>query len=78
MNSVSVADAALVNSYSMITLLANGFDIFFIKGNPLFSNGSKSLPKNPSDYPILCNWAFDNFTLADKPFVKFFRSLQTN
>ena len=78
MNSISVADAAPVNSYSMITLLANGFDIFFIKGNPLFSNGSKSLPKNPSDYPISCNWVFDNFILADKPFVKLFRSLQIN
>ena len=27
-------------------LLANGLSKFLIKGNPIFSNGSKSLPKN--------------------------------
>ena len=46
------------------TLLANGLRIFFVKGNPVFNNGPKSLPKNPPDCPILCNWVFDNFTLA--------------
>ena len=39
--------------------------------------GAKSLPKNSSDYPILCNWAFDSFILADKIFEKALRSLET-
>ena len=28
---------------------------FFMKENPVFRNGLKILPKNPLDYPILCN-----------------------
>ena len=41
----SVANAATVNPNSVKTLLVNGF----IKGNLVFSNGSRSLPKNHSD-----------------------------
>ena len=37
------------------TLLASGLSEFFNKGNPVFSNGPKSLPKDPPDSPILCN-----------------------
>ena len=37
------------------TLSANGLSTFPIKGNPGFSIGPKSLPKNPPDAPILCN-----------------------
>ena len=51
----SVADTAL-NLNGIKTLLANGFSTFFIKGNPVFSYGLKSLPKNPPDYPISWNW----------------------
>ena len=40
------------------------------KGNPDFSNCPKSLPRNTPDSLILCNWIFDNFTLADEPFAK--------
>ena len=58
-------------------LLANGFSTFSIKGNPVFSNGPKSLPKNPPDCPILCNWVFDNFILADERFEKALKSLET-
>ena len=36
-------------------LLANGLSTFPIKGNPVFNNGPKSLPKNPSDCTISCN-----------------------
>ena len=36
-------------------LLANGLSSFLIGGNPVFSNGPKSLPKNPPDCPVLCN-----------------------
>ena len=34
-------------------LLANGLSTFPIKGNPVSSNGLKSLPNNPSDCLIL-------------------------
>ena len=44
--------AAAIYSNSVETLLANGFNAFFIKSKPAFSNGPKSLPKNPPDYPI--------------------------
>ena len=48
---VSVADAAAVNPNSIKTLLEH----FSLKTNKCFSNGRKSLPKNPPDCPILCN-----------------------
>ena len=51
----SVADAAAVNPDEIKTLLAVGLSTFFIKGNPVFINDPKSLPKNLPDYPILCN-----------------------
>ena len=43
--------------------LANGYSTFFIKGKPVFSNGTRSLPKNPRDCPILHNWVFDDFII---------------
>ena len=55
----------------------NRFSTFFIKGKPVFSNGPMCPPKNLADFPILCNWVFDNFTLADKPFAKTLQSLKT-
>ena len=73
----SVADAAAVNPNGIKTLLANGLSTFPIKGNPVFSNGPKSLPKNPPDCPILCNWAFGNFILAYEPLEKALRSFET-
>ena len=36
-------------------LLAKGLRTFFIKDNPVFSSGPKSLPKIPHDYAILGN-----------------------
>ena len=36
-------------------LLANGLSTFPIKGNAVFRNGHKDLPKNPPDCSILCN-----------------------
>ena len=47
-------------------MLVSGLSTFPIKSNPFFSNGPKSLPKNPPDCPILCNCAFDNSTLAEE------------
>ena len=51
----SVADAAAVNPNSMKALLAKDLNSFFIKGNPDFSIGPKSQPKNPPDCTILYN-----------------------
>ena len=52
-------DAYLIQTFSyenaFKTLLADGLSTFFIKGNLVFSNGTKSLPKSPPYYPILCN-----------------------
>ena len=38
---------------SIKTLLANGLSAFFVKGEPIFCNGKKSLPRNPPDCIIL-------------------------
>ena len=46
---VSIADAAAGNPNGIKTLLANGLSTVFIKGKPVFSNGSKSLSKNHPD-----------------------------
>ena len=35
------------------------------------------LPKNLLDYPIWCNWLFDNYQLAQELFAKSLQSLQT-
>ena len=45
----SGADAAAVNPEGIKTLLANGLITFFINGNPVFSNGTSNLPRNPPD-----------------------------
>ena len=54
-----------MNPNGINTLLVNGLISFLIKGDPVFNNGPKSLPKISPDCPILCNWVFDNFTVAD-------------
>ena len=64
------ADVGGVDPGSIKTFLANGLSTFFIKGEPVFSNGPKSLPKNPTHCTILCNWVFDNFILVDEGFLK--------
>ena len=55
----SAADVAAVNPEGIKTLSANGLIIFFIKNNPVFSNGPRGLPRNPPDCTILDNWVFD-------------------
>ena len=45
----SVVDAAAVNPNGIKTLLANGLSTFYVKANPVFSNGPKSVLKNPPD-----------------------------
>ena len=57
---VSVADAADISLDGIQTLLAIGLSTFCIIGNPVFSNGPKSLPKNPPGCTILCNWVLDS------------------
>ena len=66
----SVADASAVNPNGIKTLSANSLSTYSIKGDPGFSNGPKSLPRNPPDCPILSNWIFNNFISADEPFAK--------
>ena len=66
----SVAAATAINPYGIKTLLANGLSTFPINDNPVFNNGTKSLPKNPLDCHILYNSVFDNFTLARELFAK--------
>ena len=73
----SVADAGSVNPNGIKTLLANGLSTFPLEGNPVFSNGPKMLPENPPDWPILCNWFFDNFILTDESSTKALRSFET-
>ena len=62
----SVATAA-VNPNRNKNRLASGSDLFYIKDNPVFSNGQKGLPKIHANFPILCNfillnWKLDTFT----------------
>ena len=52
MRTAFVADAATVNPNGIKTLSANGLSTFPIKGDLIFINGSKILPKN---CPISCN-----------------------
>ena len=51
----SAADAADFNPNGIKKVLANGFDTFFIKSKSVFSNGNKSLNRNPSDCSMLDN-----------------------
>ena len=57
--------------------LPNALSTFPIKGNPVFSNGPKSLPQNPPGYTILCNLDFDNFILAEELFRKALQRFET-
>ena len=71
------ANDAAVNPNGIKTILTNGLSTFPIKGNPVLSNAPKSLPRNPPDYPILCNWVFDSFILAEELFAKALWSFKT-
>ena len=73
----SVAYTAAVNPNGIATLLANGLSTFLIKGYPVFSNDPKILPKNPPDFPILCNLVFDSLILAEELFGKALWSFET-
>ena len=51
----SAADVAAVNPKGIKTPLPNGLIALFIKGNPVYSNGPRSLPRYPPDCIILGN-----------------------
>ena len=51
----SAVDVAAVNPRGIKMLLAKGLITLFISGNPVFSNGPRSLPRNPPDCIILDN-----------------------
>ena len=67
----SVAEVAAVNTNGTKILFADGLSIFFIKGKPVFSDGPRSLPKNPPNCAVLDNWVFNNFILAENNLQKF-------
>ena len=66
----SAADAADVKY--ILSLSA-----FPMKGNPVFNDSPKILPKGPPDCPNLCSWVFEKFILADKPFANVLRIFKT-
>ena len=55
----------------MKKFLANGLGTFSNKGNPVFSNGSKGLTRNP-----LSIWVFVNVILAHEPFAQVLLSFE--
>ena len=85
MNNYIVSDAAAVNPNGIKTLLVYGLNTFSLKEMQLLVVVLKvylkilliSLPKNPPDFPILCNWIFDDFVLADELFENALQSLET-
>ena len=54
----SAVDAAAVNPKGIKTLVANDLITFFINGNPVLSNGPRSLPRNSPDCIILDKLVF--------------------
>ena len=64
------AAAAAVHPNGIKTLSTNGLITFFVNGNPVFSNGPRSLPQTPPDWIILDNWVFDNAISVDELFAK--------
>ena len=70
------ASAATVNPNGIKMHLVQGLIACPSKGYPDFSNGPKSLPKNPPDCPILRKWVFDYFTQAEELFAKTLRSFK--
>ena len=87
MNNYIVSDAAAVNpnGNGIKTLLVYSLNTFSLKEMQLLVVVLKvylkilliSLPKNTPDFPILCNWIFDDFVLADELFANALQSLET-
>ena len=66
-----------VNPNGMKRLLGNGVSTFFISEDSVFNNGSRTLPKNPSESIFLHSWVFDDFILADELLAKALQRLET-
>ena len=73
----SAADAAAVNHKGTKALLANGLITFLINGNPVFSNGPRSLPRHPPNCIVLDIWVFDNVISVDDLSAKALRRFAT-
>ena len=73
----SAADTAAVNPNGIKKFLGKGLIIFFIKGNPVFNNEPRRLPRNPPDCIILDNRVFKNLMSADELFAKALRRSAT-
>ena len=58
-------------------ILANDLITFFISGSLVFSNGPKSLPRNPPDCIILDNWVFDSLLLVVELYEKALQRFST-
>ena len=79
------ADAAVVYPNANNTPLANNVSTFLMNGNLTFSNGLRSLPKNPSNSIILNSRLFDNslsfdelFPIAENYFYHYLSCLTIN
>ena len=77
MNSYIYCWPSAVNPNSIRKFLANGLSTFFIKGKPVFSNDPRTLPKNVSDYPILCSGNLKNSIFDAKLFAKALQNFET-
>ena len=75
--SASAADAVAFDPRGIKTLLANSWITFFISGNPVYSNGSSNLPRNPPAFIILDNWVFDNLISVDDFLAKVLQRFTT-
>ena len=73
----SAADAVAANPNVINTLLTYGRNTFFVNGKPTFSNGPRSLSRNPSDCIVLGCCIFEKFMLADDLFANTLRGLPT-
>ena len=76
MYSCIAADDAAVSPNGIKTLLANGLITLFINGNPVFSNGPRSLPKTPPYYIILDIWVFYNLISVDDLSTSLYKDFQ--
>ena len=63
----SAADAA---TDGIKTLLVNGLSTSFIKGKPIFNNGSKRLLRTIPNCTILDSFVFENSILARQYFAE--------
>ena len=74
----SAAEAeATVNPNWISTLLVNDLSTFFIDGRSTFSNGPRSLPRNPPNCSTLDIWVFDDFISFDDLSAKALRRFLT-